>query len=316
MSLTKTRYVYRPFDYQQAFDFFQTQTQSFWIPSEVSMESDIHDWKNNLSEAEKDVIINTLRLFTQAEIAVQDNFWNVIPKKFKKPEIAQMSASFANMEAIHQWGYAYLNDSLGLPEEEFSKFVQEPTMKAKIDYFCKKHSNLPLFLATLIFIEGVSLFSSFAILINFSRFGKLKGIKQIIEFSARDESLHSLASTWLFNQYVAENDGILTKELVKEINDMVATVVSLEDDYIDRVFALCPNGIQGLTKEELKKFVRHRANSKLMDIKFGKKYKTIKDEDNLEWFNVMIGGESHSDFFSTRVTHYTQGKINFGKVKF
>jgi ribonucleoside-diphosphate reductase beta chain len=159
MSLKTARYCYRPFEYPQAFEYFKIQQESFWLPTEVKMEKDILDWNSEkLSIAEKDVVIMTLRLFTQLEIAVQDNFWNIVPKKFKKPEITLMSSGFSNMESIHQWAYSYLNDSLGLPEKEFSEFLQDPVMKAKLEYFCKKHDKVPLFLATLVFLEGVSLF--------------------------------------------------------------------------------------------------------------------------------------------------------------
>src|SRR6266853_1524994 len=166
MSLKQNRYFFRPFEYDKANLYFQTQSNSFWLPTEVNMEPDIQDWKSKLTDAEKDVVVNTLRLFTQVELAVQDNFWNVIPRLFKKPEIGQMCAAFSNMEAIHQWGYSYLTDTLGLPESEFSAFIQEPSMRAKIEFFCKKTKDIPLFLATLAFVEGVSLFSSFVILTN------------------------------------------------------------------------------------------------------------------------------------------------------
>lgn len=315
MSLKSKRYVFRPFEYQDAFNFFSLQSNSFWLPTEVSMERDVLDWKTKLSEPEKDVVINTLRLFTQMEIAVQDNFWNVVPKLFKKPEIAMMSASFANMESIHTWGYSYLNDSLKLPESEFAAFVQEPTMKAKLDYFCQKRSNTPLFLATLTMLEGVSLFSSFAILANFSRFNKLLGVQQIISFSARDEGLHAEASSWLFNTYKKEFPKEFTKELGDEIKEMTRVVVALEDDYIDRIFKLAPTGIEGLTPEEVKTYVRFRANSKLIDLGLKPLYTKAKGH-NLQWWELMLGGIKRTDFFSQRVDSYSLGKISFDGVEF
>jgi ribonucleoside-diphosphate reductase beta chain len=316
VALKDRRIVFRPFEYQQANDYFVTQSNSFWLPTEVSMQGDVQDWENKLTDAEKDVVINTLRLFTQAELAVQDNFWNVVPKMFKKPEIVQMSAAFSNMEAIHQWGYSYLNDSLNLPESEFSAFIQEPSMKAKLDFFCKKTKDVPLFLATLAFVEGVSLFSSFAILINFSRFNKLKGLKQIVAFSVRDESLHSEASCWLFKQYVQEYPKELTKESKELIYDMARTVVELEDDFVDRVFKLAPTGIEGLTPDELKTFIRYRANCKLHDLGLPANWKSLGDDQGLDWFNVMVGGVARTDFFSQRNDSYSLGKISFDKIKF
>jgi ribonucleoside-diphosphate reductase beta chain len=317
MSLKTPRYTYRPFQYQQAHDFFTIQSNNFWLPSEVSMERDIQDWKIKLTNAEKDIIINTLRLFTQIEIAVQDNFWMVIPKLFKKPEIAMMCASFTNMEAVHQEGYSYLNDSLGLPESEFSAFVQEPSMKAKIDFFCKKTKDIPLFLATLAVLEGVSLYSSFAILMSFSMENKLLGVQQIVSFSVRDESLHSDASCWLFKKYTEEYPNDLTKETKADILDMVRTVVAMEDDYIDRVFQLAPEGVKYLTPKQLKNFVRYRANAKLHDLGLPMNWKGISNSNDLEWFNVMSGGIRHTEFLSgQRVDDYSQGALSFDKVKF
>lgn len=317
MSIKKARYVYRPFEFEKAFDYFQIQSNNFWLPSEVSMERDIQDWKTKLSDSEKDVVTNTLRLFTQIELAVQDNFWNITPKLFKKPEIAMMSASFSNMESIHLWGYSYLNDSLGLPESEFSAFVQEPTMKAKIDYFCKKTNNIPLFLATLAVLEGVSLYSSFAILMSFAMDNKLLGVQQIVSFSVRDESLHSDASCWLFKEYTKEYTKDLTKETKDDILEMVRTVVAMEDDYIDRVFQMAPDGVKYLTPKQLKNFVRFRANAKLYDLGLPMNWKQVNDSHDLEWFNVASGGIRHTEFLSgQRVDDYGQGTLTFDKVKF
>lgn len=316
MSLKTPRYVYRPFEYENAHEFFKTQSHSFWLPTEVSLQSDVEDWKNLLTDEEKSVVENTLKLFTQMELAVQDNFWYVVPKLFKKPEIAQMSSAFSYMESIHQWSYSLLNDTLGLPESDYSAFIQEKSMKDKIDFFCKKTKNIPLFLATLAFVEGVSLFSSFAILLNPSRFNKLKGIGQIIRFSCRDESLHSEASCWMFSQYIKEFPKEMTDEVKAEIYDMARTVVSLEDNYIDKVFELCEDGVEGLTIQQLKNFIRHRANSKLHDLGFGSNWKNVNDVSDMDWFYVMVGGEKRTDFFSQRVDDYSHGRINFDKVKF
>lgn len=315
MSLKTKRYVFRPLEYQQAFDFFVTQSNSFWLPTEVSMETDILDWKSKLTEAEKDVVINTLRLFTQMEIAVQDNFWNIVPKLFKKPEVSMMSAGFSNMESIHTWGYSYLNDSLKLPESEFSTFLQEPTMKAKLDYFCQKRSNVPLFLATLTFLEGVSLFSSFVVLANFSRFNKLKGVQQIISYSALDEGLHANASAWLFNEYKKDYPKEFNPELGEEIKEMARTVVALEDDYVDRIFKLAPNGIEGLSPAQVKQYVRFRANDKLIDLGMKPMYNKVKTHE-LDWWSAMLGGVSRVDFFSQRNSSYALGKLSFDEVEF
>src|SRR5580692_4387780 len=131
MSLLDTRLVYRPFEYEQANDYWLRQNQAHWIHSEISLSSDINDWKTKLTESEKNVIGYILKLFAQLEILIQDYWANKVAKLFKKPELQAMANTFAAFESIHAAAYAYLNDSLGL--DNFSEFLKEPTAKVKID---------------------------------------------------------------------------------------------------------------------------------------------------------------------------------------
>lgn len=190
MSILTPRLVYAPFEYDQAYTYWELQQQSHWLHSEISMSSDINDWKTVLTPQEKNVIGNILKGFTQSEVVIGEYWGSFVSKKFRKPEIQLMSGAFSSMEGIHQVAYAYLNQSLDL--EDFSAFLQEPTAKAKIDRLISTRAktkeeiakSLAVFSA---FNEGVSLFSSFAILLNFSRFNKMKGLGQIIAFSIKDE---------------------------------------------------------------------------------------------------------------------------------
>jgi ribonucleotide reductase beta subunit family protein with ferritin-like domain len=194
MSLLTPRATYAPFEYEQAFRYTELQQQSHWLVSEISMASDINDWKLSLNETEKNIIGHILKGFTQSEVFIQEYWGQMVGKWFKKPEIQMMAATFSAMEAIHAISYAHLNQSLGL--EDFDAFLHEPTAKAKIDRLISTKGkskeeiakSLAIFSA---FNEGVSLFSSFAILLNFSRFNKLKGVGQIIAFSIKDECFSS-----------------------------------------------------------------------------------------------------------------------------
>jgi len=317
MSLLEPRATYAPFQYERAFDYWRLQQQSHWLPAEVSMASDINDWKANLTETEKHIIGHILKGFTQSEVFIQEYWGQMVGKWFKKPEIQMMAAAFSSMESIHAVSYAYLEQSLGI--ENFDAFLHEPTAKAKIDRLINTKGkskeeiakSLAIFSA---FNEGVNLFSSFAILLNFSRFNKLKGVGQIIAFSIKDESLHSEAGCWLFRTLVEEFPEIMTDSLKKEIYDAARLTVELEDAFIDKAFEKGP--IEGIDVHDLKAFIRLRANTKLGDLGLKKVWKNIDKQalDKMSWFDVMSSGVAHADFFAVRVSDYAKATMDFSTI--
>ncbi len=317
MSLLTPRPTYAPFEYPEAYKYWELQQQSHWLHTEINMSSDINDWKVHLNEKEKNVIGNILKSFTQAEVFIQEYWSQMVGKWFKKPEIQMMAATFSAFESIHAVSYAYLNQSLGL--EDFSAFLSEPTAKAKIDRLINTKGkskeeiakSLAIFSA---FNEGVNLFSSFAILLNFSRFNKLKGVGQIISFSIKDESLHSEAGCWLFRTLISEFPDLLTDELKKEIYDAARLTIELEDSFIDKTFEL--GSIEGLDPDDLKVFIRHRANTKLGDLGLKKNWKSLDKEalERMSWFGTLSAGVAHADFFAQRVSDYSKGTIDFSGV--
>lgn len=317
MSILTPRPTYAPFEYEQAYKYWELQQQSHWLHTEVAMGPDISDWKTALTETERNVIGHILKGFTQSEVFIQEYWGQNVGKWFKKPEIQMMAATFSAFESIHAVAYAYLNQSLGL--EDFSAFLHEPTAKAKIDRLIETKGkskadiarSLAIFSA---FNEGVNLFSSFAILLNFSRFNKMKGLGQIIAFSIKDESLHSEAGCWLFRTLVSEHPDILTEELKQEIYDAARLTVELEDAFIAKAFEAGP--IEGLEVSDLKNFIRFRTNTKLNDLGLRKLWRNLDKAalDRLQWFDVMSAGVSHADFFAQRVTDYAKGAMDFSKI--
>lgn len=317
MGLLNPRATYAPFEYDQAYRYWELQQQSHWLHTEIAMSGDINDWKMNLSESEKYVVGQILKGFTQSEIFIQEYWSQMVSKWFKKPEIQMMSSAFASMESVHAVSYAYLNDSLGL--SDFAAFLHEPTAKAKIDRLMETKGkskaeiarSLAIFSA---FNEGVNLFSSFAVLLNFSRFNKMKGLGQIIAFSIKDESLHSEAGCWLFRTLIGEYPEIWTDELKKEIYEAARVTVELEDAFIDNAFER--GTIEGLDPADLKAFIRHRANTKLNDLTLKSNWKNIDKEAlaRMAWFDVLSAGVSHADFFASRVSDYSKGNIDFSKI--
>lgn len=317
MSILTPRTTYAPFEYNQAYTYWEQQQQSHWLHTEISMASDINDWKEKLTPTEKQVIGNILKGFTQSEIFIQEYWSSMVSKWFKKPEIQMMAAGFASMESVHAVSYAYLNQSLGL--EDFSAFLHEPTAKAKIDRLIntkgKAKEEIALSLAIFsAFNEGVNLFSSFAVLLNFSRFNKLKGVGQIIAFSIKDESLHSEAGCWLFRTLISEHPELWTDELKKQIYEAARLTVDLEDAFIDKVFEL--GEIEGFTVKDLKNFIRYRCNERLGKLGLKNNWKNIDKEaiQRMAWFDVLSGGVSHSDFFASRVTDYAKGTMDWDSI--
>lgn len=317
MGLMNKRATYAPFEYEQAYKYWELQQQSHWLHTEIAMAGDINDWKLNLTESERHVIGQILKGFTQSEVFIQEYWSSMVSGWFKKPEIQMMSAAFASMESVHAVSYAYLNDSLGLTD--FAAFLHEPTAKAKIDRLIetkgKSKSEIARSLAIFsAFNEGVNLFSSFAVLLNFSRFNKMKGLGQIIAFSIKDESLHSEAGCWLFRTLVSEYPEIMDDDLKKEIYQAARDTIELEDAFIDKAFELGP--IEGLDPADLKAFIRHRANTKLNDLNLKSNWKNIDKEAlaRMSWFDVLSAGVSHADFFASRVTDYSKGSVDFSKI--
>jgi len=315
--MMSSRATYKPFVYEQAYKYWESQQQAHWLHTEISMAGDISDFKTNLTESEKHVIGHILKGFTQSEIFIGDYWSNKVGKWFKHPEIQMMAATFSSFESIHAVSYAYLNDSLGL--DDYAAFMHDPSTKAKIDRLVsakgKSKEDIAKSLAIFSgFNEGVNLFSSFAILMNFQRFNKMKGLGQIIAFSIRDESLHSEAGCWLFRTFIEENPDIWTDELKADIYEAARVTVQLEDEFIDKAFEL--GDMEGLSKDDLKNYIRFRANTKLQDLGLKTNWKAVKKEsiENMMWFDILSNGVEMQDFFAGRVSSYSKGTIDWSKM--
>jgi ribonucleoside-diphosphate reductase beta chain len=316
-NIFKARQVYKPFEYPWAEEYTEKQQMAHWLKTEVPMSSDINDWKVKLSPTEKNLIGNILKGFTQMEVVVNDYWTTNVTKWFPKPEIIAAATTIGSFEIIHQQAYSHLNDSLGL--DDYSEFLDEPATKAKLDALMvaknTSHREIAKSLAVFSgFGEGVQLFSSFAILMSFSLRNLMKGVGQIVSWSVRDESLHSNFGCKLFRQVMRENPKLWTDEFKKEIYDAARLAVELEDDFIDKAFEL--GDIPNLTKEDMKAFIRHRANTKLGDLGLKMNWRNIDQEalDRMSWFDALTAGVNHQDFFAGRVTDYSKGHVDFSTI--
>lgn len=306
MSVTEARPYYKPFEYEWAYEAWEIQQKIHWLPEEVPMADDVQDWQNNLRPAEKNLLTQIFRFFTQADIEVHDCYMTHYTRVFKPPEIAMMLTAFANMETIHIAAYSHLLDTVGMPEAEYLAFTKYKEMKDKCDYLHQFNTsdnyNIAKTLAVYgAFMEGLQLFASFAILLNFPRFNKMKGMGQIIAFSVRDETLHSNSIIKLFRTFIRENN-IAIEELEEEIHDICRNMVIHEDAFIDLAFEL--GDIEGLTAAEVKQYIRHIANLRLNQL--GCKPIYDQEENPLLWLEIMLNAVEHTNFFENRVTEYSR----------
>jgi ribonucleoside-diphosphate reductase beta chain len=307
--LTEPRHYYKPFEYQQAFDFYKNQHRVHWLADEIPLASDLNDWKQNLTESEKNLIGNILKSFAQTEVHVNDYWSSKISQWFPKPEIVAMAGSFGAFEAIHAEAYARLNDELGL--DDFQAFMEDEASRNKIERLLETPSEtieekalaLAIFSA---FTEGVNLFSSFAILMSFQLRNLLKGTGNIVEWSVRDESLHSQAGCWLFRTLMQESPELDTAEMRNNVTEACHLSVKLEFDFIDKAFEM--GEIEGLNKDQLKNFIKARANDKMKELGYNPVYNDIDPSllKQMEWFGHLTSGKTHQDFFANRVTDYSK----------
>ena len=310
MSLTGTRDYYKPFDHPWMFDYYVQQNQMHWFPEDVPLHTDVKDWQE-LNESEKNLLTQIFRLFTQSDVDVSTGYVDRYMRIFKKPEARMMMGAFNNMESIHQHAYSLLLDTVGMPEIEYKAFSEYSVMLDKHEYINnikvspKDKKSIAKALAVYSgFTEGLQLFSSFIILLNFPRFGRMKGMGQIITYSIRDESLHVEAMTKLFRDYIQENIELWTDDLKKEIYQACRDMVDLEDRFLNLVFEM--GNIEGLTQAERKQYIRYIADRRLLQLGLKPNY-NVKDNP-LTWLDDVLGVE-HQNFFEGRSTAYMKAGL-------
>jgi ribonucleoside-diphosphate reductase beta chain len=212
MTLMSERSYFKPFNYPWAYDAWLKHEQSHWLHTEVPMVEDVQDWKKRLTDGEKHFLTNIFRFFTQGDIDVAGGYVKNYLPYFPQPEIRMMLMGFAAREALHVAAYSHLIETLGMPETTYQEFLEYDSMRAKHDYFTdlSNANGTPESVATNIaafsaFTEGMQLFSSFIMLLNFPRHGKMKGMGQIVTWSIVDETMHAESMIKLFRTYVEEN---------------------------------------------------------------------------------------------------------------
>jgi ribonucleoside-diphosphate reductase beta chain len=311
--VTDERTYFKPFNYPWAYDAWLKHEQSHWLHTEVPMLEDVKDWKKKLTKPEKQFLTHIFRFFTQGDIDVAGGYVNNYLPYFPQPEIRMMLLGFAAREALHIAAYSHLIETLGLPETVYNEFLQYQEMKEKHDYVMdisaknttkeNTATHIAVFSA---FTEGMQLFSSFIMLLNFPRHGKMKGMGQIVTWSIVDETQHTENMVKLFRTYIEENREIWNDELKSKLYVIAEKMVELEDKFIDLAFAM--GDMEDLTAEDVKKYIRYIADRRLISLGLKGQFKVKRNP--LPWVEEMINAPTHTNFFENRATDYAKGALS------
>ncbi|MGY8957393.1 MAG: ribonucleotide-diphosphate reductase subunit beta, partial [Alphaproteobacteria bacterium] len=307
MSLLEERVQYKPFSYPWAYDAWLMQQRVHWLPEEVPLADDVKDWHGVLSNGERNLLTHIFRFFTQADVEVNNCYMKHYSQVFKPTEVQMMLAAFSNIETVHISAYSHLLDTIGMPETEYSAFLKYQQMKDKYDYMQKfgvaTNRDIAMTLAMFgAFTEGLQLFASFAILMNFPRHNKMKGMGQIVTWSVRDESLHTASIIKLFRTFINENPEIWDEDFRRELYVACETVLNHEDAFIDLAFEM--GSIEGLEGKEVKAYIRYIADRRLSQLGLQPVYRI--EQNPLPWMEEMLNGVEHANFFENRSTEYSK----------
>ena len=304
--------------YPWAYEFWKRQQQTHWMGEEVPLGADIKDWgSDRVTDAERGLLTQIFRFFTQSDVEVGDNYLKRYIPLFQPLEVQMMMAAFSNMETVHIDAYALLLKTLGMPKAEFAAFRDYAEMRAKADYMhgfgvatvADVARTLAMFGA---FTEGMALFASFAMLLNFPRHNKMNGMGQIVSWSVRDESLHCEGIIKLFHAWNRET-GAVTPAVRDDIIEVARTMVGLEERFVDLAFQL--GGIQGMTAGDIKAYVNYIADWRLTQLKLPPVFGWFAEEDSgyrplrrhpLPWLVEILNGVEHANFFEQRATEYSK----------
>ena len=277
------------------------------------MAEDVKDWQKKLSKEEKQFLTHIFRFFTQGDIDVAGGYVKNYLPYFPQPEVRMMLMGFAAREALHIAAYSHLIETLGLPDTMYNQFLEYEAMKQKHEYVLDisaqnstKENTAKHIAVFSAFTEGMQLFSSFIMLLNFPRHGKMKGMGQIITWSIVDETIHAESMMKLFKTYIKENPEIWNDTLKGEIYTIAEKMVELEDKFIDLSFEM--GAMEGLSSSDVKEYIRYIADRRLIGLGMKGIFKVKRNP--LPWVETMVNAPTHTNFFENRVTDYSKGSLS------
>jgi ribonucleoside-diphosphate reductase beta chain len=309
--ITETTEIFVP-RYHKLQEIYAKHERAHWYPEEADMSVDVVQWKDGtISEGEKAYTKMILRLFTQADTDVCAGYVEKLLPVFKNADARIMLLSFACRETTHMLGYKRLNDTLGYDSEEFmSEFLQYKEMKDKHDFMVeatdlRSNKGKAEYLAKQILMEGVNLFASFAMLLDYSRVNKLPGMVSVNQWSIIEESYHVEGLSELFKIFVEENPSVVTEELKRNIYETAREVVKLEDDFIDLCYSVHQPKL--LDKQDLKDYIRLVCDYRMQQMGFKAQFGIQKNP--LPFVEEITGDGILGNFFETTITAYSKDSL-------
>lgn len=312
-NIFRKRINIKPYEYPSLVDYIGAIRNSYWIHTEFNYTSDIHDLKVNLTPQEKTTLTRAMLAISQIENKVK-TFWGEVGERLPKPEIAKVGATFSESEVRHEDAYSHLLEITGL-NEEFKSLIHIPAIRKRIKYLEKSlvnsrsNDNREYFESIILFsmfIENVSLFSQFLVIMSFNKHKNLlKGMSNAVEATSKEEKLHAEFGFDLVNIIKKENPGWWTDELVEDIIDITLDAYDAESEIVEWMFE--EGDLDFLTKKQTLEFIKDRFNQSLEAIGIEKVFKT--DSNILldtEWFEDEILTTKHTDFFYKRSINYSK----------
>ncbi len=303
----------KPYEYPQLNEYVDAIRHSYWIHTEFNFTSDIQDYKTALNGIERNALKNAMLAISQIEVAVK-SFWGDIFQKLPKPEIGSVGATFSESEVRHQDAYSHLLEILGF-NEEFKQLKKKPVIMRRVNYLetalknSKSEDNREYAEAILLFslfIEHVSLFSQFLIIMAFNKEKNLfKGISNVVEATSKEEQIHGDFGIDVINIIKKENPDWFDDDYTKMIQEICNEAYISESKIIDWIFE--QGELEFLPKIVINEFIKQRFNNSLESIGIGKIFEI--DEDlvkETEWFDDEIIGTKHGDFFVKRSINYSK----------
>jgi ribonucleoside-diphosphate reductase beta chain len=310
LKLTDERHSFKPFKYPWCFEMWEKSEAMHWLPKEVPMQNDVDHWNNRLSKSQKHFLLQIFRLFTQSDVSVAGAYIKNYLPTFPHPEVQMMLLSFGAREAVHIAAYAHLIETLGLPDKIFNEFLEYEAMAAKQKYFDEiegqnKKRIIQQMTAVSAFTEGMQLFSSFAMLLNFGRQGLMPGMVKIVTWSILDEDLHVEGMTKLFRTFIKENADVWNDDLKSQLYTIAEKMVELEDKFIDLAYE--QGGMDGLEKADMHQYIRYISDRRLIGLGLRGIFKAKVNP--LPWVDEMTVLQSHSNFFEQTESSYAKGSL-------
>ena len=303
----------KPYEYPELYEYVNAIRHSYWLHTEFNFTKDLQDFKVEVSEKERTALKNSMLAIAQIEVAVK-SFWGDVYKKLPKPEIGAVGATFAESEVRHTDAYAHLLELLGL-NEEFTKIKEIPALMERVRYLDRSIANarsednkeytLSILLFSL-FIEHVSLFSQFLVIMSFNKKRFLfKGISNAIEATSKEEQIHGLFGIDLINIIRGEHPEWFDEEFEETIIEACREAYEGEKKVLDWI--LEKGELDFLSKATILEFIKNRLNNSLYSIGLPKIF-TVDEEllKETNWFNEEVIVTKHVDFFGKKSINYNK----------